>query len=148
MLCSGKRSLQQSTDPTVLACPVNVHGFPGACHVLAALLGLGRRVLLSGQYGVQASTTAFLTNGATFHVERPLGLGDTPAGSGDTTAEIYLQDDTADTDLALQSEQRAMQELHRFQKLSLQVLEQPDDPPPIAPPRSVQFACGVAAGAH
>ena len=57
-------------------------------------------------------------------------------GSGGTTTEIYLQDDTeqagaADADLAIQSEQRAMQELHRFQKLSLQVLEQPDDPPPL-----------------
>ena len=39
-------------------------------------------------------------------------IADTPASSGDTTAEIYLHEDTeqagtADTDLALQSEQRA-----------------------------------------
>ena len=64
---------------------------------------------------------------------------DIPASSGDTTAEIYLQEETeqagaVDTDLALQSEQRAMQELHRFQKLPLQALDQPDAPLPNAPP--------------
>ena len=58
-------------------------------------------------------------------------IADIPASSGDTTAEIYLQEEpeqagTVDTDLALQSEQRAMQELYRFQKLSLQALDQPD----------------------
>ena len=71
-------------------------------------------------------------------------LGDTPAGSGDPTTEIDLPDDaeqagSAEADLTLLSEQRAMQELHRFQKLS-QALEQPNDPPappPIAPPISL-----------
>ena len=42
-----------------------------------------------------------------------------------STAEVTLRDDndqagSAETDLRVQSEQRATQELHRFQKLSMQ----------------------------
>ena len=67
---------------------------------------------------------------------------DSPANRGDVIAEIYFQEDAeqagaVDTDLALLSEQRAMQEMHRFQKLSLQALEQPEAPPPVAPPTSL-----------
>ena len=65
---------------------------------------------------------------------------DHPASREETTAEIYIpepqphkeeqeQAGTVHTDLALQSEQRATQELHRFQKLSLQALNQPDTLP-------------------
>ena len=66
------------------------------------------------------------------------------------TTEIYLQEEaqqsgTVDADLALLSEQRAMQVVHRFQKLSMLALEQPDVQPdeqpdalpPVAPPTSL-----------
>ena len=43
------------------------------------------------------------------------------------TSKTTEQAGAADTDLVFQSEQRAMQELHRLRKLSLQALEQPDD---------------------
>ena len=67
---------------------------------------------------------------------------DNPANRVETTAEIYLQEEseqagTVDTDLALQSEQRAMQELYRFQKLSLQALDQPDASLPAPPPTNL-----------
>ena len=32
------QSYSRATDLTVLACPVSVHGIPGACQVVAALL--------------------------------------------------------------------------------------------------------------
>ena len=66
----------RATDLTVLACPLTMHGIPGACQVLAALLH-GACTLhtsskeadgawVEGSFpvdtsGVQASTTAFLT---------------------------------------------------------------------------------------
>ena len=59
---------------------------------------------------------------------------DNPESREEQTAEIYIQEEqeqagTMHTDLALQSEQRAMQELHRLQKLSLQAMNQPDTLP-------------------
>ena len=73
---------------------------------------------------------------------------DHPADREETTAEIYIQElqphkeeqeqaGTVHTDIAPQSEQRATQELHRFQKLSLLDPSQPGAPPPAPPPTNL-----------
>ena len=54
------------------------------------------------------------------------------ADKEDATTDIYLHEETEqsgtmDADLTLLSEQRAMQVVHRFQKLSMLALEQPDE---------------------
>ena len=66
---------------------------------------------------------------------------DYPADREGTTAEIFVQEmqsqkeeqeqaRTVHTDIAVQSEQSAMQEIHRFQKLSLLDPSLPGDPSP------------------
>ena len=66
---------------------------------------------------------------------------DYPADREGTTAEIFVQEmqsqkeeqeqaRTVHTDIAVQSEQRATQEIHRFQKLSLLDPSLPGDPSP------------------
>ena len=78
----------------------------------------------------------------------PAATTDHPADREETTAEIYIQElqphkeeqeqaGTVHTDIALQSEQRAMQELHRFQKLSLLDPSQPGASPPAPPPTNL-----------
>ena len=111
--------------------------------------GTGSRVVSCGHTGL--ASLAETPAPTLIKADPYLTDDDTHGGSAGKQAspmEVTLGDDTdvaglAEADLKVQSEQRAMQELYRFQKLSLQAFQPADAAVPTTPPTTAEQETAV-----